>query len=65
MTNQDVRWQQRLHNFQKALAQLDETVALMQQRSLFRLEKQGVIHIFGFTYEMGSSTLEDFLAWQA
>jgi len=64
MSEPDIRWQQRLHNFRKALAQLDEAVALMHQRELSRLEKQGVIQAFEFSYELGWNTLKDFLIWQ-
>lgn len=43
MNNIDVRWQQRLHNYSRALLQLNEAMELMQQRELSKLEKQGVI----------------------
>lgn len=64
MDNIDVRWQQRLANFRKALLQLDEAVELMQQRELSRLEKQGVIQGFEYCYELGWNTMKDFLVWQ-
>lgn len=64
MNNIDVRWQQRLHNFSRALLQLDEAVELMQLRELSELEKQGVIHSFKYCYELGWNTLKDFLIWQ-
>jgi nucleotidyltransferase substrate binding protein (TIGR01987 family) len=64
MDNTDVRWQQRLANFRKALLQLDEAVELMGQRELSKLEKQGVIHGFKYCYELGWHTLKDFLVWQ-
>ena len=64
MNNLDVRWQQRLHNFSRALRQLDDAVELMQQRDLSKLEKQGVIHGFECCYELGWNTLKDFLVWQ-
>lgn len=64
MNNLDIRWQQRLDNFRKALAQLDEAMQLMQQRELSKLEKQGVIRGFEYSYELGWTTLKDFLVWQ-
>nr|WP_272891592.1 nucleotidyltransferase substrate binding protein [Stutzerimonas stutzeri] len=64
MDNPDVRWQQRLANFRKALRQLDEAVELMEQRELSKLEKQGVIQGFEYCYELGWNTLKDFLVWQ-
>lgn len=64
MNTLDVRWQQRLDNFRKALLQLDEAVELMAQRELSKLEKQGVIQGFEYCYELGWNTLKDFLVWQ-
>ena len=56
MSNIDVRWQQRLSNFRRALTQLDEAIELMQRRELSRLEKQGVIQAFEYSYELGWNT---------
>lgn len=64
MNTKDVRWLQRLSNFSKALAQLDEAMELMQLRQLSRLEKQGVIQTFEYSYELAWNTLKDFLLWQ-
>ena len=64
MNDSDVRWQQRLHNFSKAMLQLDEAMELMRQRELSKLEKQGVIQGFEYCYELGWNTLKDFLVWQ-
>ncbi|AOE83172.1 nucleotidyltransferase substrate binding protein [Pseudomonas sp. TCU-HL1] len=64
MSIPDIRWQQRLNNFRKALHQLDEAMELMQQRNLSKLEKQGVIQGFECSYELGWNTLKDFLVWQ-
>lgn len=41
--NPDIRWQQRLTNYQRALAQLADAVALSQTRPLSPLEQQGLI----------------------
>lgn len=60
----DVRWQQRFHNFRRVLKQLDEAMAVMQQRDLSKLEKQGVIQGFEYCYELGWNSLKDFLVWQ-
>ncbi|MEN1760717.1 nucleotidyltransferase substrate binding protein [Anoxynatronum sibiricum] len=61
MSQQDIRWVQRLHSFQKALKQLEEGVRLHQQRPLSHLEKQGLIQAFEFTHELAWKTLKDFL----
>ncbi len=57
----DIRWKQRFINFKKALAQLDEAVALSRQRELSKLEKQGVIQAFEFTHELAWNVLKDYL----
>ena len=62
--SEDIRWLQRLQNFSKAQAQLDEAMALMQARSLSELERLGVIQVFEYTYELGCNTLKDYLVWQ-
>lgn len=64
MSNEDTRWLQRLQNFRKAQTQLDEAMALMQARDLSKLEKQGIIQAFEYTYELGWNTLKDYLVWQ-
>lgn len=64
MPEQDVRWFQRFSNFRKAFSQLDEAVALGRSRELSKLEKQGVIQSFEYTYELAWSLLRDFLRWQ-
>lgn len=64
MTEHDVRWIQRLQNFCKAFEQLDDAVQLLRGRELSRLEKQGVIQAFEYTYELGWNLLRDFLKWQ-
>jgi nucleotidyltransferase substrate binding protein (TIGR01987 family) len=64
MSEQDIRWLQRLDNFRKANSQLDEAVLLRRSRELSNLEKRGVIQAFEYTYELAWNTLKDFLRWQ-
>jgi len=61
MSAQDIRWIQRFNHFTKALLQLQEAVALAQQRPLSKLEEQGLIQAFEFTHELAWNTLKDFL----
>ena len=62
--NNDIRWQQRFQNYQKALSQLSDAVALSETRELSDLEKQGLIQAFEYTHELAWNCLKDFLSWQ-
>ena len=61
---QDIRWQQRLNNYKRALALLNEAVELGQTRALSDLEKQGLIQAFEFTHELAWNCLKDFLTFK-
>lgn len=56
---QDIRWQQRFHNYTLALQTLTEAVELGQHRPLSKLEKQGLIQGFEFTHELAWNVLKD------
>jgi nucleotidyltransferase substrate binding protein (TIGR01987 family) len=55
---QDIRWQQRLNNYKKAFAQLDEAI---QTKNPTSLERAGIIQMFEFTAELAWNTLKDYL----
>lgn len=61
MKGLDVRWQQRLQNYQRAMAHLTAAVELRRQRDLSLLEQQGLVQAFEFTHELAWHTLKDFL----
>jgi nucleotidyltransferase substrate binding protein (TIGR01987 family) len=54
----DIRWQQRFSNYNKAFSQLEKA---LEQNSYNDLERQGLIKAFEFTYELAWNTLKDFL----
>ncbi len=54
----DIRWQQRFSNFKKAYGQLLEFPELSV---LNKFEKQGLIHVFEYTFELSWKTLQDLL----
>jgi len=60
----DIRWQQRLENYGKALEQLRDAVATSRRRPLSDLEKQGLIQAFEFTHELAWNVMKDYFAWQ-
>ncbi len=64
MNTQDIRWQQRFDNFNRALEQLTQAVELSRQRPLSDLEKQGVIQGFEIAHELAWNVLKDFLAYE-
>ena len=59
-----VRWEQRLANYAKALAQLDSAVKLSSLRNLSELEKQGLIQAIEFTHELAWNVMKDYFAYQ-
>jgi nucleotidyltransferase substrate binding protein (TIGR01987 family) len=64
MTDKDIRWQQRLANYNRALAQLTSAVELAQTRPLSELEKQGLIQAFEFVFELAWNLIKDYFIYQ-
>ena len=62
--NNGIRWQQRFSNYNKALQQLGNAVALSGERELSDLEKQGMIQTFEYTHELAWTTLKDFFEYK-
>jgi len=60
----DIRWKQRLQNFNKAFQLLDEAVQMGKQRPLSNLEKQGLIQAFEFTHELAWNVMKDYFDFQ-
>jgi len=61
MQNQDIRWQQRFKNYQKALRQLER---FLKETNLNDMEEQGIIQAFEYTYELAWNTIKDYLVYQ-
>lgn len=64
MTNSDIRWQQRFSNYRKALSQLTEAVELSMQKTLSKIEQQGLIKAFELTHELAWNVMKDFFEYQ-
>lgn len=56
----DIRWQQRLTNFERALRLLREAMANGPD-ALNQLEKEGVIHRFEYCFELAWKTVKDYM----
>ena len=56
----EIRWKQRFENFQKAFNLLASAI---QQPSLSKLEKEGVIQRFEYTFELAWKTLRDYMRY--
>ena len=57
---QDIRWHQRLSNWNRALAQLSK---FMERDSLNDLEEQGLIQSFEYNHELAWNVQKDFLKY--
>ncbi|MDX5371394.1 MAG: nucleotidyltransferase substrate binding protein [Pseudomonadaceae bacterium] len=64
MVEQDIRWQQRLANYSRALGQLTRAVELARQRPLSELEQQGLIQAFEFVFELAWNLMKDYFLYQ-
>jgi nucleotidyltransferase substrate binding protein (TIGR01987 family) len=64
MSQQDIRWHQRLQNYSTALRQLESAVQLAQTKALSDLEKQGMIQAFEFTHELAWNVIKDYFEFQ-
>ena len=64
MAAADVRWLQRLDNYERALGTLARALSLAGERPLSELEEQGLIQAFEFTHELSWLLLKDFLVDQ-
>jgi nucleotidyltransferase substrate binding protein (TIGR01987 family) len=62
MENKDIRWIQRFNNYKKALAQL--SMFMENSDGLNKMEKQGLIKAFEYTYELSWLTIKDFYEYQ-
>lgn len=60
MSISDVRWVQRLDNYEKAFLQLESGVKLSEERELSDIEKEGLIQRFEYTQELAWKTIKDF-----
>ena len=60
MSKENIRWIQRLNNFQKAFKQLELGVESATEQELSDLEKEGLIQRFEYSQELSWQTIKDF-----
>ena len=65
---EDIRWQQRFSNYQKALARLTEAVNVLNECDYVGSEqdllKEGLIQRFEYTHELAWKVMKDYLEYQ-
>lgn len=59
----DVRWQQRFQNFEKAFFLLRDAFENRNLESFSDLECEGLIQRFEYSFELGWNTMKDFLEY--
>lgn len=64
MSHQDIRWVQRLANYERARLRLTSAVELAATRELSDLEKQGLIQVFEFVFELAWNVMKDYFLYQ-
>jgi len=60
----DIRWHQRLQNFNTALEGLRQAIELASTRPLSDLEEQGLIQAFEYNFELSWNVIKDFYTEQ-
>jgi nucleotidyltransferase substrate binding protein (TIGR01987 family) len=61
MTNPDIRWKQRYHNFCLAYSQLQKFI---EKGELNEFEEQGLIQSFEYNFELAWNTIKDYYEYQ-
>jgi nucleotidyltransferase substrate binding protein (TIGR01987 family) len=68
---QDIRWEQRFVNFQKALSKLSEAVDYIREHRSDEVEdvlddivREGLIQRFEYTHELAWNVMKDYAAYQ-
>lgn len=64
MSHEDIRWEQRLANYERARLRLTSAVELAATRELSDLEKQGLIQAFEFVFELAWNVMKDYFLYQ-
>jgi nucleotidyltransferase substrate binding protein (TIGR01987 family) len=60
----EIRWKQRFENFEKALLLLQESLEAKPVREYSKLEQEGIVQRFEYTFELGWKTMKDRLFYE-
>lgn len=63
MAQQDICWQQRFSNYNRAIVRLSEALS-SDTDNFSELERDGVIQRFEYTYELAWKVMKDYLEYQ-
>lgn len=64
MKSQDIRWEQRFANYNRALSKLTDAVKNTALAQFSDLEKEGIIQRFEYTHELAWNVMKDYLEYQ-
>ena len=69
MVQQNIRWQQRFSNYQKALVKLNQAVVLLSEQIereavIDELLQEGLIQRFEYTHELAWKVMKDYAEYQ-
>jgi len=70
MANNDIRWEQRFSNYNRAFQKLEEAVSSIDpdddslQDALSELEKEGLIQRFEYTHKLAWKVMKDYIEYQ-
>ena len=60
----EIRWQQRYENFSMAIALLGEALEAKPIGEYSRLEQEGIVQRFEYTFELARKTIKDKLLYE-
>ena len=63
-SDKEIRWQLRYKNFSKAIILLREALEKKRVEEYSRLEQEGIVQRFEYTFELGWKTLKDKLQYE-
>ena len=63
MKDNDIRWQQRFQNFEKAYRKFNDTLHFFTEEPENEMYQLALVQAFEFTFELGWKTVKDYLSY--